>query len=74
MKKMRERLAISHGAPPFDAHLRAVARVSVLGRRGVPINVVRDLYLLSLETAKQRGVCPDPANDNGAERARSQLP
>lgn len=49
--------------------LRLVARITVVGRPGRALNVVRDLYLLSLDTAKERGVCPDPSNDNALERA-----
>ena len=47
------------------AHMRVVERMTVRGRRGRAIDL-RELYLLSLDTAKERGVCPDPSNDNGA--------
>lgn len=65
MKKMRE-LSDPRTA---SATLRVVERMTVRGRRGRALNVVRDLYLLSLDTAKERGVCPDPSNDNALARA-----
>jgi hypothetical protein len=43
--------------------------VRVEGRRGPKVNVVRDLYWLSLDDAKERGACPEPANDNGEDCA-----
>ncbi|MFI5301732.1 MAG: hypothetical protein ACHREM_26890 [Polyangiales bacterium] len=45
--------------------LRLVARMTVRGRPVRALNVIRDLYFLSLDSAKERGVCPDPSNDNG---------
>jgi hypothetical protein len=50
--------------------LRVVPRMTILGRPVRPLDVIRDLYFLSLDSAKERGVCPDPSNDNAVERAR----
>ncbi len=73
MKKMRERLHQLSLGVSAPTNLRAVERMTVVGRRGRSINVVRELYLLSLDSAKERGVCPDPSNDNGAEQSRSPM-
>jgi hypothetical protein len=51
--------------------LRLVMKMEVIGTRGEPLEVERDLYLLSLDTARKRGVCPDPSNDNGDERSKA---
>jgi len=49
--------------------LRIVARMTVVGRPVRRLDIVRDLYFLSLDRARERGVCPDPSNDNALERA-----
>jgi hypothetical protein len=69
MKKMRERLRELSEPSASRANLRLVARLSVRGRRVRRLDVVRDLYFLSLDSAKERGVCPDPSNDNALEYA-----
>lgn len=48
----------------MSANLRLVMKMTMVGRVGPRIDVMRELYLLSLDTAKERGVCPDAANDN----------
>ena len=74
MKKMRERVRELSDPRTASATLRVVERMTVRGRRGRAVNVVRDLYLLSLDTAKERGVCPDPSNDNALARANLTQP
>jgi len=51
---------------PLIAVTGGKSRMAVVGRVHRRINVERELYLLTLDTAKERGICPDPSNDNAA--------
>lgn len=48
----------------MSTHLRLVMKMIVVGRVGSKIDIAHDLYLLALDNARERGVCPEPANDN----------
>jgi hypothetical protein len=68
-EEVRERIRELSSQRASSAALRLVARMTVRGRPARVLDVVHDLYFLSLDSAKERGVCPDPSNDNAVERA-----